>query len=72
MKENLDTILSTLNEERPKRSDGGFITRVILHLADGPEYSEFSIQHPIIYDPKWKAHCKKLAESEAKKIVQGS
>lgn len=62
MKENLDTILDTLLENKPNRSDGGFITRVILKLADGPAYAEFSIHHDAIHDEKWQRMRKEAQE----------
>jgi hypothetical protein len=66
MSENLDLILGTLEENRPKRkSDSvGWITRVLINVPDGPEYAEFAVTHPLIQDPKWESNLRKQTGEE--------
>ena len=69
MNENLTVILDNLNQNAPKRKDGtGFITRVQVYVmphgkTNVPKYFQFSIKHPIIYDPR--------AEEQDKIIQEG-
>lgn len=66
MEENLDLILETLQENRPRRkteSKKGWVTRIVLKMVDGPHYAEFALKHPLIHDPK-------LREFEARRLKE--
>ena len=66
LEENLQSLLETLRENRPKREKGGFITRVSLEMLEGPHYASFSIRHPLIDDEKWEKHLKTLDQQQSK------
>lgn len=61
--------MENLNENKPSRS-GGFITRVVLQLQDGPDYAKASIKHPLVYDKKLKDHLAKLEKQKKNEMRQ--
>lgn len=66
---NLDSALDCLLEGQSKKASGGFITRVILKLEDSPFYTEYSVDHPLLSDPKLRNHQKALSEQTQKEPV---
>ncbi|TRY74028.1 hypothetical protein TCAL_06698 [Tigriopus californicus] len=62
MRANLDSALDSLLEGQSKKASGGFITRLILKLEDGPFYTEYSIDHPLLSDEKLRNHQKARSE----------
>ncbi len=41
MKDNLNMLLETLEEGKPRREEGGWITRVTLQLEDGSPHARY-------------------------------
>lgn len=71
IKENLEVLLTALNEHKPKRKDdSGLLTRIIFSVKplEGQEEDpagKFSVVHPLLDDPRIEEQAKVLVEGKA-------
>ena len=68
--ENLEYFMTSLAEGRSRGKGKGFITRVILHLNEGPKYAEYSLKHPMISDERLKKFEKSRGSSGKSESVK--